>query len=258
LVGEPRSQAFDLSKSREDENLSAAPSTLPSATTSSEALPNATSNDTYLLQQIYRRHDSLETLHSLHIDDMLPVIKDTTADLRHACCNGVATVQASIDAVNKNRWRIDAEATTKCHQNFDASIAQLSATLTAFKETNSKMLIEPYMPLLRDAHTREARRALPLRSLYLSYVFATNLIVVGDVLLSFMEQVKATGEKRKNNRLWAPKGLRSIKKLFTERDDEDAAPFGEDRAPEKTEIELNQNSYREYRSFTFGYPLNMV
>jgi hypothetical protein len=108
------------------------------------------------------------------------------------------------------------------------------------------MLIAPFMPLLRDAHTKEERRALPLRSLYLSYVFATNLIVVGDVLLSFMEQVRATLEKRKNNRLWAPKGLRAIKKFVTERDHQDGAAFGEDPEPEKTETELMQGSYREH------------
>jgi hypothetical protein len=221
---------------------------LPSAAVSLETLPGATSNDTYLLQQIYRRQDSLETLHSLHIEDILPVIKETTADLREACHNGVATVQASIDAVNKHRWRTDAEAMAKCHQNFDSSMTHLSATLMAFKETKSKMLIEPYMPLLRNTQTSEARCALPLRSLYLSYVFATNLIVVGDVLLSLMEQVNATLEKRKNNRLWVPKGLRAIKKLYTERGHEDGADFGEDRAPEMTETELTQKSYREYIS----------
>ena len=253
IVGEPRSQAFDLSKSRGPSgNPSAAPSTSPSAATSSETLPSATSNDTYLIQQICKRQDSLETQHSLHIDDMLPVIRNATADLREACCDGVATMQASIDAVNKNRWRTDADGVTKSHQEFEASIAQLSATLAAFKETNRKWLIEPYMPMLRNADTREARRDLPLRSLYLSYVFATNLIVVGDVLLSLMEQVRTTSEKRKSNRLWAPKGLRAIKKLFTERNHDDtAAAFGEDEVPEQTETELKQGSYSECYSLFF-------
>jgi len=244
LVGEPHSQAFDMSKTRAPGEASAAASTLPSATPSLETLPSATSNDTYLLQQIYRRHDSLEALHSLHIEDLLPVIKDTTAALRQACCDGVDAMQVSIDTVNKRRWRTDEAARAKCYERFDATIARLSATLAAFKETDHKRLIEPFMPLLRDAHTKEARRAVPLRSLYLSYVFATNIIVVGDVLLSLMHQVRATMEKRKSNRLWAPKGLRAIKKFFTERDHEDGATFGEDRAPEKTEFGLN-DSFRQ-------------
>jgi len=235
-----------MSKTRADEGVSAAPSTLPSAFPSSEGLLSTISDDTYLLQQICRRHDSLESLHSLHMEDILPIIKDSTADLRQACLDGVDAIQVSIDDVNTCRWRTDAATAAKCRQKFDASMAQLSAAMTVFKDTNRKMLIEPFMPLLTEARTKEAKRALPLRSLYLSYVFATNLIVVGDSLLSFMEQVRATLEKRKHNRLWAPKGLRAIKKFFTESDHEDGAAFGEDRAPEKTEPELNGESYREY------------
>lgn len=238
-------------------DVSTAPSTLPSAAPSAESLPSVTSNDAYLLHQIYRRHDSLESLHSLHIEDILPVIKDATADLRKACIEGLGAAQASIDTVNTCRWRTDSEAAAKCHQRFDAALAQLSAALTAFKDTNRKMLIEPFMPVLREANTREAKRALPLRSLYLSYVFATNLIVVGDVLVTFMEQERVTLEKRKHPRLWAPKGLRAIKKFFTEKDHEDAAAFGEESAPEKTATGINEESYREYNCLILGYLLNI-
>ncbi|KIM71841.1 hypothetical protein PILCRDRAFT_93686 [Piloderma croceum F 1598] len=245
IVGERHSQEFDISKTAgTNADVSAAPSTLPSAVPSTETLPSATSNDAYLLHQIYRRHDSLESLHSLHIEDILPVIKNSTADLREACIEGLGAAQASIDIVNTCRWRTDAEAVVNCHQRFDAALARLSAAMTAFKDTNRKLLIEPFMPVLMEADTREARRALPLRSLYLSYVFATNLIVVGDVLVTFMEQVRTTLEKRKHPRLWAPKGLRAIKKFLTERDHEDAAVFGEDSAPEKTETGINEESYR--------------
>jgi hypothetical protein len=72
-----------------------------------------------------------------------------------------------------------------------------------------------------------------------------------------MEQVRTTLEKRKHSRLWAPKGLRAIKKFLTERDHEDAAAFGEDSAPEKTETEINEVSYREYTCLILNYVLNI-
>jgi hypothetical protein len=128
------------------------------------------------------------SLHSLHIEDIPPIIKDSTADLRQACLDGIDAVQVSIDEVNACRWCTDAATGAKYRQKFDASIAQLSAAMTAFKDTNHKMLIEPFMPLLTKPRTKEAKRALPLRPLYLSYVFATNLIVVGDSLLSPMDK----------------------------------------------------------------------
>ena len=257
IVGEPRSKRFDISRTAgTDADVSAVPSTLPSAVPSVESLPSATLNNAYLLHQIYRRHDSLENLHSLRIEDILPIIKNSTADLREACIEGLDAAQACIDTVNTCRWRTDVEAAAKCQQRFDAALARLSAAMIAFKDTDRQMLIEPFMTILRDAHTREAKRALPLRSLYLSYVFATNLIVAGDVLVSFMEQVKITSEKRSRPRLWAPKGLRAIKKFLTEKDHEDTAAFGEDSAPEETETEINEKSYREYKCLILDCLLN--
>lgn len=173
---------------------------------------------------------------------MLPVIKEATADLRTACYEGAGRVQATIDCINKRRWRTDKEEEGKAIKVFDSSFEQLQAALEAFKETNRRMLIEPYLPLLRDAHTKEARRNLPLRSLYLAYVFATNLIVVADILLAFMEKVRETVEKRKKNRLWAPKGLRAIKKLFTEDAHDEDGAFGEDRSTEKAEESVESYS----------------
>lgn len=205
----------------------------------------ATSNDTHLLEQICRRHDELETQHSLHMQNMLPVIKDATADLREACVTGAASVQAVIETINKRRWRTNNDEDAKCQETFHAAITNLETALTAFKETNRQMLIEPYIPLLREAQTKEERRAVPLRSLYLSYVFATNLMMTADGLLLFMQKVKDTTAERKTIRLWAPKGLRTLKKLFTERDHEDGAEFGEDRSAEKPEDDLKTDSYRE-------------
>lgn len=210
----------------------------------------ATSTDTYLLEQICRRHDELEAQHSLHIQNMLPVIKDASADLREACVTGVASVQAVVEMINGCRWHANNDENAKCHEGFLTAITHLEAALTTFKEKNRHMLIEPYIPLLREAHTKEERRAVPLRSLYLAYVFATNLMMTADGLLSLMEKVRDTAAERKTNKLWAPKGLRTLKKLFTERDHEDGAEFGEDRSPEKPEAKVTNDSYREFHCST--------
>lgn len=198
------------------------------------------------MQQIWKRHESLENEHSLHIQDMLPVIKTATADLRQAMVDCLAAAHHGLETVNKRRWRSDPEAEAKCLAKFDASVSRLQTTLMEFKETKRKLLIEPYMPILNGALTKEERRKLPLRSLYLAYVFATNIMLLGDVLLIFMEKTGETLTKRKKNRLWAPKGLRAIAKIFTDKSHVDeAAEFGENPMPEKSDAEKKEETYRQ-------------
>ncbi|KZP26783.1 hypothetical protein FIBSPDRAFT_731732 [Athelia psychrophila] len=241
ILGEPSSKAFRMSKPKKHGHEA---SENPSATPSTESLPGGNSNDTYLLQQIYERADAAETEHHLHMEDILPVIKDATADLRNACRDSAGCMETVLNAVNTCRWRGEPEKAAKCRAEFDESLTRLHAALTAFTETNRKLLIQPFMPLLKGAHTPEERRVLPLRSLYLSYVFATNIIVTAEAMLEVMEKVGHTMGKRQQNRLWAPKGLRAIAKIFTDKADDDAAGFGENPGMEKTDAQLKEESYR--------------
>lgn len=70
------------------------------------------------------------------------------------------------------------------------------------------------------------------------------MIAVAETMLVVMEKVAETMGKRQRNRLWAPKGLRAIGKIFTEKEHDDAAGFGENPVLEKTDAELKEESYR--------------
>ncbi|KAF7972398.1 hypothetical protein HWV62_18046 [Athelia sp. TMB] len=244
ILGEPSSKAFKLPKPKKKGTTTPGTPVEASASASHETLPGGNSNDTYLLQQIYERADSLETEHSLHMEDVLPVIKEATADLRNACRDSAGCMETVLQAINTCRWRGDPEKATKCRAEFEENLTRLHAALTDFTETRRKVLIQPFMPLLQRAQTAEERRMLPLRSLYLSYVFATNIIVTAEAMLAVMEKMGHTLGKRQKNRLWAPKGLRAIGKVFTDRDHDEAAAFGENPSPEKTEAQVKEESYR--------------
>ncbi|KZP19305.1 hypothetical protein FIBSPDRAFT_1045659 [Athelia psychrophila] len=244
LVGEPLATAFRLPK-KDNASDHRSDSNIPLADPSVEALPGGDSNDTYLLKQIYERADALEQEHDLHIGAVLPVIKDATAALRSACTDSAQCMATVLDAINTSRWRGDPAQMARCRRDFDESLAGLRAALQEFKDTKRTLLIQPFMPMLRAAQTRAEKRRLPLRSLYIAYVFATNLIATADALLAVMEQVGRTMGKRHGRRLWAPKGLRAVGKLFTDRSQDDgAAAFGEDPAMEKTEERAEEESYR--------------
>lgn len=210
------------------------------------ATATVTSNDTHILRQICRRHDELEAQYSLQIQNMLPMIKDATAELREACVDGAANAQAVLEGINNSRWRRPTGGDEACREAFHTALARLEVAFATFKEKNRHMLIEPYIPLLKEARTKEERQAVPLRSLYIAYVFATNLMMVADGLLAVMVKVRDTTAERERNTLWAPKGLRALKKLFTEREHEDGAEFGEDRSPETPEKNTADESYREF------------
>lgn len=203
-------------------------------------------NDTYLLRQIHKCNTVLEQNHSVRIEHVLPIINQATAELRRACAEGIEAAKASIDSVNQCRWHRNLERDTELTLGLDEAITRLLSTLVAFKETNRLILLEPFMSMLKTPKTREEQDSLPLRSLYLSYVFGSNLIVTSDGLLSFMELVRNTVSKRKNQRLWAPKGLRKLGKLFTVRGGKTDGVFGDDAAPLAADLDQDDQEYRAY------------
>ena len=189
------------------------------------------------------RYEALESQHNLGLEYLLPVLRECTKELREACIEGLGTAQGAIDSINQHRWRLDKTKQEECEKKFLEAQERLKIALQEFKETKRHMLIEPYMPLLKSNLTKDERRTLPLRSLYLSYVFATNLIVVADVLLTFLSKVADTNKKRRKNRLWAPKGLRAIAKIWGERPHEDEPSLGEDRS-DKSDADVKDELYR--------------
>ena len=84
------------------------------------------------------------------------------------------------------------------------------------------------------------------RSLYLSFVFSSNLIVVCNAVVTLAENVIATTAKRSRARLWAPTGLRHLGKFLREsrRSVQDAV--GEDGQPEETVESEDRKMFSEW------------
>jgi hypothetical protein len=201
------------------------------ATASVDIIAAPTSNDSYVFRQIHQHRHAIEITHSLRFDDILPLVQESTADLRRACTAAITAVQTSLDSVNTRRWKTNGELDSQHTLQLDEATVRLRAELVAFKEIHRKRLVEPFLPLIYAAKTSHEQEMLPLRSLYLAYVFGTNLILSSDAILALMDKVTETTHKRLSNRFWAPKGLRAIGKLFTARGDKDDGAFGEDTSP---------------------------
>ncbi|KDQ52244.1 hypothetical protein JAAARDRAFT_184405 [Jaapia argillacea MUCL 33604] len=195
--------------------------------------PNSRSADTYLLQQLYQQHASAESQYSVTLQDILPVLQESTAELRESCINGLGKAAECLESVNTRRWKRSDDVAAKGRE-LDEAIESLRAALEGFRTTKRKMLLEPYSSLLGkyDMYPDNPNPgALPLRSLHIAFVFASNLISAADGTLTLMEAIRETMEKRKRCRLWAPGGFRAIWKVLKDRSvSGDDQALGEDEA----------------------------
>lgn len=237
LVGHPLSRAWEDARNQSAESEGG-----NSANSSTTAL-NA--GDTYLLRQLLRKNHSLEEANMVRFQDVMPVIRESTKDLRDACSDGLQAIKDVFDSINLKRWTRGGAADSEQRvQDLTKSIERLKTALEAFKTSNRLQLLEPFQSIISSCKTKEARSSLPLRSLYVSFVFASNLIVAADGIIDLMETVQHTASKRTHNRIWAPGSIRAVLKALTTRGDHSDQVIGEDEQPEVVaEDEKDMKSY---------------
>ncbi|KAF7792649.1 hypothetical protein EIP86_003746 [Pleurotus ostreatoroseus] len=220
-----------------------APSTAESSSVSLSTLDSSRTvavGDTHLLRQLRKRNHSAEAAHAVRITDVLPLIEDVTSELRAACSGALGAVQAVLDNINTRRYNFRKRATYRAEADalvveLDAAVERLRSALTEFSERRRLLLVEPFEPMLQKA--TEDKGPMPLRSLYIAYVFAANLIVLSESALSLAEVVQATAAKRTRPRLWGPAGLHALYTAITSRSDGDVSEqaAGEDSVPQAAE-----------------------
>ncbi|KAI0292715.1 hypothetical protein BC826DRAFT_1092011 [Russula brevipes] len=175
-----------------------------------ESLSQSTGlTDTFLVQHMYRHNEASERQHSLRLVDILPLLREATSELRFSTSNALTAVSDTISLVNTTRWswHSTADALAEQGQRLDSAAERLRGALAEFKETGRLRLLEPFEPHLGKA-------AAPLRGLYVCYVFSASMVVVSEAILTVVETVLEITSKRRNNRLWAPKGLRQLAHAF--------------------------------------------
>ncbi|KAK0199602.1 hypothetical protein DFS33DRAFT_1267811 [Desarmillaria ectypa] len=188
-------------------------------------------SDGYLLRRFHERNETIEAEHKVRVSEVLPIIDRSTGPLRQTVSNGIEVIKRSLNHVNQNRWSRNADMDAQTRMELDKAIEGLQSSLDEFKRTNRLALINPFIPILNNPELTEGSQTVPLRSLYVSYVFATTMINVAEATLGLMTLVSDTMEKRKANRLWAPKGLRKLWKILSAKGDQANGVLGEDVSP---------------------------
>ena len=203
--------------------------------------------DTYLLRQIMERNQATEAEHNVRLADIMPVLRDSSLELREACSNGIDAVKTVVQNVNVKRYTRGGAADSEQRvQELGDSIQKLRDALDRFKNEKREQLIEPFQSVLQSCQTKKQAYSIPLRSLYVSFVYGVNLIVLTDAILALMEVARNIAVKRTRNRLWAPSKLRAIGKILLSRGDVSDEALGEDEAQERDEeVQKDFRSYSE-------------
>ncbi|KAH9950803.1 hypothetical protein B0H21DRAFT_721769 [Amylocystis lapponica] len=232
MVGKPTFSEFSAAASRTN---------LPSSDPSLESVPG----DSHLIQQLREHFVTAEAAHGVRMADILPVLRDVTAELRAASSLVLGALAAVVEDVNTHRYARGAGASAESERlvgELDASTERLRRAMDDFKMTQRLALIVPFERVLEEAKNTPN---VPLRALYHSYVFAGGLMVAGESILRLAEAIGKLAQKRKRSRLWAPKGLRMFGKLLASRHQSE----GEQLTGESTPPEEQRQSEREERKY---------
>lgn len=176
------------------------------------------------------KHEEERNGHAL--DQLLPILDETSSQLRSTCYDALANGIEWLDWVNSHRWRRGAKAYPK---DSDAAtglslrrenIANLKAALANFRENEHPKLLEPFRNLFdpstgelltgKDAEDRNlsaARHGMSTRSLFLCFVFSTNLVSYATSLIEFLETLAEIEQRNPSNRFQLPTALGSLFKV---------------------------------------------
>lgn len=205
--------------------------------------PGSVSSDTHLLHHVFYPDVTREAALKLTLTEVLPHVRDATTDLRAATIEGVAAARELIDAVNSDRLFSRSGPIAPLQQRLDTANDKLLAALDNFKERGATAIL--------GAYGHSPRADMPLRSLYIGYVFSSTTVIIGEVVLSFAQTVAESSARRRRVRPWGPSSLRHVMNaLLKGRRKNEERAFGEE---ERSDTYLDEDDIveKQYRKSPF-------
>jgi hypothetical protein len=201
--------------------------------------PASVSTDTHLLHHVFSPDITRESALNLRLSEILPRVRDATAELRAATIDGVAAAKDLVTAVNNDRLFSRSVPIRPLEENLDSASDKLRTALSNFKERGADSVL--------DAYGQKPRASKPLRGLYLGYVFCSTAMIIAEVVLSLVQTVAEISARRQRVRLWGPSSLRNLAKaLLKGRRGGEEQTFGEEQRNE-TFMDEEDIKYEERR-----------
>ncbi|CAE6440783.1 unnamed protein product [Rhizoctonia solani] len=166
---------------------------------------------TQRILQIRRKIAVLEQAQDTRVETIVPLIRDSTSQLRTALSKALGSTSKAIQDVNSRRYKpIQPESL----EHLQASRDSLNSALSTYKESGRLDIFEPLTKALDTASGRvfdqHGDPLISLRPLFMSSVFESNLCWTANGVLTLMDLVVKLMEARPRNRLWAPTQLRKL------------------------------------------------
>lgn len=143
----------------------------------------------------------------------LPRLRMISMPLREACSNALGACAAVINEVNTRRWA-RSHSSSDIEKKLDAAIESLRHERVLFVDDGRLTLADPFVAAIPSLSISSLTKALhvtpPLRAFIVASAFSAQLVVVTDAILLLAEFVRSTCAKRRESRLWAPRGLRAL------------------------------------------------
>jgi hypothetical protein len=210
--------------------------------------PASVSTDTHLLQHVFSPDITRESALNLRLSEVLPRVRDATAELRAATVGGVVAAKDLIIAVNNDRLFSRSVPIHPLEENLDSASDKLRTALSNFKGHGADSVL--------GAYGQKPRADKPLRGLYVGYVFCSTAMIIAEVVLSLVQTVAEVSARRQRVRLWGPSSLRNmVKALFKGRRRSEEQAFGEEQRNE-TYLDEEDTNWEERREDLSRVPID--
>ncbi|GAA5952078.1 hypothetical protein JCM10213_005355 [Rhodosporidiobolus nylandii] len=217
------------------------PSSSPSASTPSHSAQPSTASkalaytETARMQRARERFGAAEQRNNHDLRALLPIFETASSPLRTATDAALEGAMSWLIEQNNTRWGIlssrmrisPEEAERRLHVQQE-KVAQLEAAIRAYRADGREALVEPFQdffdpktgkllarhPRDADGDTEDGGAIFAPGSLFTLLSASDNLVVFAEAVLAFVKKAADLQQRRRQNKLWWPTGLRKIGKLL--------------------------------------------
>lgn len=173
------------------------------------------------------------------LDVLLPLLESSSASLRSVCERGLEVLIEEIEFTNRHRW-----SRKFPEGSFEAEIQRLveirkslREELAAFRAGHHVELLEPF----RELFDGKTHLGLTSRSLFLCFVFSTNLIGFADALEEHLDVVTQMMQRRPKNAFHPPTALSKIGYILLQKSN-NPLEIGSDRVSEDADDDTDDGT----------------
>ncbi|KAG8890358.1 hypothetical protein FRB98_008932 [Tulasnella sp. 332] len=198
----------------------------PASTTLSRA-NSLNEGDTFRLIHTRRLAAGHEFHQKLRIEDLMPILRSTTQDLRIACVDAAKAASEALTVINTQRYKRKlpcmSQRLRKVEEEEALDVARafknLCGAIDSYKRTHRFKLLQPFSSLIDSDNVsplvdEHGNPPFSLRTLFLCFVFQSNLLWAADALKSLLALILEAETKRSECQLWWPTSLTRVFEFY--------------------------------------------